>query len=69
MMLHYYPELVDMSSAPETIELNMPGIPEYLRRRYPRRASLSYGKKLAEAVTSGGVSVINQLLSSFSHTS
>jgi len=69
MMLHYYPELVDMSSAPETIELNMPGIPEYIRRRYPRRASLSYGQELAEAVTSGGVRMINQLLDSISPTS
>ena len=69
MMLHYYPELVDMSSAPETIELNMPGIPEYIQRRYPRRASLSYGQELAEAVTSGGVRMINQLLDSFSRTS
>ena len=69
MMLYYYPELVDMSSAPETIELNMPGIPEYIRRRYPRRASINYGQKLAEAVTSGGVRMINQLLDSISGTS
>ncbi len=68
MMLHYYPKLVDMSSAPETIELNMPGIPEYLHRRFPRRASQSYGQKLAEAVTSGGVKMINQLLDSMSNT-
>lgn len=64
MMLHYYPKLVDMSGAPETIELTMPGIPEYLHRRFPRRASHSYGHKLAEAVTSGGVRMINQLLDS-----
>jgi len=64
MMLHYYPKLVDMSSAPETIELKMPGIPEYLHRRFPRRASQNYGLKLAEVVTSGGVRMINQLLDS-----
>ena len=69
MMLHYYPELVNMCSAPETIELNMPGVPEYIRRRYPRRASQSYGQKLAEAVTSGGVRMINQLLNSINDTS
>lgn len=69
MMLHYYPKLVDMSIAPETIELNMPGIPEYLHRRFPRRASQSYGGELAEAVTSGGVRVINQLLDSMGGTS
>jgi hypothetical protein len=55
MMLHYYPELVDMSSAPETIELNMSSVPEYIRQRYPRRASQIYGQKFAEAVISGGV--------------
>ena len=64
MMLHYYPELVDMDLAPETIELNMPGIPEYIQKRYPRRASKNYGKELAEAVTAGGVKMINQLLES-----
>ena len=68
-MLHYYPKLVDMSSAPEAIELNMPGVPEYIRRRYPRRASKSYGQELAEAVTSGGVRMINQLLDSINGTS
>lgn len=68
MMLHYYPKLVDMSSAPETIELNMPGIPEYLHKRFPRRASQSYGQKLAEAVTSGGVKMINQLFDSMGNT-
>ena len=68
MMLHYYPKLVDMSSAPETIELNMPGIPEYLHRRFPRRASRSYGQEIALAVTSGGVRMINQLLDSMGGT-
>jgi len=68
MMLHYYPKFVGMRSAPETIELNMPGIPEYLHRRYPRRARQSYGSKLALAVTSGGVRMINQLLDSMSGT-
>jgi len=64
MMLHYYPELVDMDSAPETIELTMPGIPEYIQKRYPRRASKKYGKEIAEAVKEGGVKTINQLLDS-----
>ena len=68
MMLHYYPELVDMSSAPETIELDMPGIPEYLHRRFPRRASQSYGLKLVRAVISGGVKMINQLLDTIDDT-
>jgi creatinine amidohydrolase len=69
MMLHYYPGLVDMSLAPETIELRMPGIPEYIQKRYPRRASKSYGKELAEAITSGGITMINQLLEALSSTS
>ena len=62
MMLHYYPKLVDMDMAPETIKLTMPGIPEYLYKRFPRRASHSYGQELAMATTSGGVKMINQLL-------
>jgi len=64
MMLHYYPELVDMSIAPETIELPMPGLPEYIRVRYPRRANAEYGRQLAQAVTDGGVKKINELLNS-----
>jgi len=51
-----------MESAPETIELDMPGIPEYIRRRFPRRASRAYGRKLAGAVTAGGIKMINELL-------
>ena len=62
MMLHYYPDLVDMKKAPETIELRMPGIPEYLHKRFPRRASQEYGKILGSATTSGGVKMINKLL-------
>lgn len=62
MMLHYYPELVDMSQAPETIELLMEEIPAYIRTRYPRRATAEYGQKLAEATTNGGVRMINDLL-------
>ncbi len=64
MMLHYYPNLVNMKEAPETIELRMPGIPEYLFKRFPRRANKNYGEELATATTSGGVKVINQLLDS-----
>jgi creatinine amidohydrolase len=64
MMLHYFPKLVEMKDAPETIELDIPGIPEYLHKRFPRRASQSYGGKLASAVISGGVRMINQLLDS-----
>ena len=66
MMLHYYPELVDMGKAPETVELPMPGIPAYIRKRYPRRATPEYGRQLAQAVTDGGVKIINDLLASIS---
>ena len=62
MMLYYHPHLVHMENAPETIELDLPGIPEYIRRRFPRRASRAYGRKLASAVTAGGVKMINELL-------
>ncbi len=62
MMLHYYPELVHMENAPEIVELNMPGIPDYLRKRYPRRANRAYGQKLAKVVTEGGVKIITGLL-------
>jgi len=64
MMLHYFPGLVRMEQAPETIELDMPDIPVYVRKRYPRRASREYGGKLAEAVVKGGVKFINQLIDS-----
>jgi creatinine amidohydrolase len=69
MMLHYYPELVDMTLAPETILLDMPDIPEYIQKRYPRRATKSYGKELAEAITAGGVVKINQLLDALTSAS
>ena len=69
MMLHYYPKFVDMGKAPETIELNMPGIPDYLHKRFPRRASQKYGNELSAAVISGGVKMINQLLVSLGDTS
>jgi len=62
MMLYYHPKLVHMENAPEMVELDMPGIPAYIRKRYPRRANLAYGKKLAKAVTAGGVKMINEIL-------
>jgi hypothetical protein len=62
MMLDFYPELVHMEKAPETIELDMPGLPEYVRRRYPRRASREYGKKLHRAVIANGVKLVMQML-------
>jgi creatinine amidohydrolase len=62
LMLHYYPELVNMEDAPETIELEMHGIPEYLHRRYPRRATIRYGNDLARAIIDGGVKAIWNLL-------
>ena len=62
MMLHYYPEMVDMSSAPEAVELPMPGIPAYIRKRYPRRASAEYGQKLVDAIIPNGIKKINEML-------
>lgn len=62
LMLYYHPTLVHMENAPETVELDMPGIPAYIRRRYPRRASRSYGQKLAKALTDGGEKMILELL-------
>ncbi|MDP2964739.1 MAG: creatininase family protein [Pelolinea sp.] len=62
MMLHYHPELVHMENAPETVELDIPGIPAYIHKRYPRRASRAYGRKLATAVTAGGVKMIAEIL-------
>ncbi len=62
MMLYYYPDTVDMSSAPETVELLMPGIPEYIRRRYPRRATREYGQKLVEAIIPNGIKKINEMM-------
>lgn len=62
MMLHYYPDLVDMAKAPETIVLPMEDIPAYIHTRYPRRATREYGAQLAAATTQGGVRMINDLL-------
>lgn len=62
MMLEYFPGLVQMQSAPEAIELDMPGLPEYIRRRYPRRASREYGRKLRRAVAAGGAAVVRKML-------
>lgn len=62
MMLHYFPDLVQMEKAPETIELDMPGVPDYIRKRYPRRASREYGDELAAAVIEGGVNKISRLI-------
>lgn len=62
MMLHYYPHLVDMDRAPDKIVLPMEDIPSYIHTRYPRRASLEYGKQLADATIEGGVRMITALL-------
>jgi creatinine amidohydrolase/Fe(II)-dependent formamide hydrolase-like protein len=62
LMLEYFPALVDMKKAPATIELDMPGLPEYIRKRYPRRASREYGRKIRRAVVSGGVDMIGNIL-------
>jgi hypothetical protein len=40
----------------------MPGLPEYIRKRYPRRASREYGRKLRRAVVSGGVNMLRKIL-------
>ncbi|MDK2982062.1 MAG: creatinine amidohydrolase [Chloroflexota bacterium] len=62
MMLHYYPELVDMDAAPEAVELPMEGIPSYIRKRYPRRATREYGQKLVDAILPNGIKKINELI-------
>ena len=62
MMLDFFPALVHMQNAPETIELDMAGLPEYIRRRYPRRASRGYGRKLHSAVIAGGVDTVKKML-------
>jgi creatinine amidohydrolase len=69
MMLDFYPGLVHMENAPETIELDMPGLPEYIRRRYPRRASREYGRKLHQAVLAGGVKMVKKMLASSQQSS
>ena len=66
LMLYYYPDLVHMENAPETIELDMDGLPEYLRRRYPRRASREYGQKLHSVMIKSGVKLVRQILKSSS---
>jgi creatinine amidohydrolase len=62
LMLEYFPALVDMKKAPSTIELDMPGLPDYIRKRYPRRASREYGRKIRRAVVSGGVNMVEKIL-------
>jgi creatinine amidohydrolase len=64
IMLYYYPDLVHMERAPETVELDMEGLPGYLRKRYPRRASREYGEKLHEVLISNGVEWIKDFLRS-----
>jgi creatinine amidohydrolase len=64
LMLAYFPRLVHMNKAPRTVELDMPGLPEYLRVRYPRRASRDYGLKLRRRLIAGGVKAVNELLDS-----
>jgi creatinine amidohydrolase len=54
LMQHRYPDLVDMASAPQTIELPMEGIPPYIRKRYPRRASAEYGALLHDEIVRAG---------------
>ena len=61
LMLYAYPKLVQMKKAPETIELDMPGLPDYIRRRYPRRANHAYGRKIYHAVIQGGIEVITKM--------
>lgn len=62
LMLYLYPELVHMDKAPETIELDMPGLPKYIRKRYPRRASREYGRKLHRAILASGVDFVKRRL-------
>ena len=64
LMLAYFPQLVHMNKAPRTVELDMAGLPEYLRIRYPRRASRDYGLKLRRALVTGGVQAVHKLLDS-----
>jgi len=62
LMLEYYPDLVHMEHAPETIELDMAGLPEYIRKRYPRRANRGYGRKLRRAIITAGVAMVRKVL-------
>ncbi len=66
MMLYYFPNLVHLEKAPEAIELDMEGLPAYLRRRYPRRATREYGEKLHDVLIANGVEWINKFLHSSS---
>lgn len=62
LMLAFFPHLVHMNDAPETVELDMPGLPDYIRRRYPRRASRAYGNKLKRVMIRQGVEIIRKVL-------
>jgi creatinine amidohydrolase len=62
LMLHLFPELVQMENAPETLELDMEGLPEYIRKRYPRRASKEYGADIYDAIIRKGTEAIQRLL-------
>ena len=61
-MLAFFPRLVHMKDAPEIVELDMPGLPEYIRKRYPRRASRAYGRKLKRVMIQQGVEIIQKLI-------
>jgi creatinine amidohydrolase len=63
LMLHRYPELVEMADAPETVHLDMEGLPPYIRKRYPRRASADYGRELHEQIVQAGEKRIRAILS------
>ena len=62
LMMEYFPNLVHMENAPETIELDMEGLPEYIRRRYPRRANREYGGRIRRAVVLGGVKAVKKMM-------
>lgn len=66
LMLYYHPELVHMEYAPETIELDMEGLPEYIRRRYPRRASKAYGRRIRNVMIKCGVNLVRENLNTLS---
>lgn len=63
LMLAIAPHLVAMEQAPETIELTMEGIPPYLHRRFPRRASAEYGERLKKRIVQAGAAYIRQRIS------
>lgn len=62
LMLHLFPDLVQMDKAPETIELDMEGLPEYICKRYPRRATPEYGAEIYDAIIGDGTAAIRKLL-------